>query len=159
MMTPGWQDDIHPLKEGKEGESKGQRLLSWIWRIVGVGGDSANKGLQEGKFIIIIHFSILPTWISDEFGTTSPPHRVVSKLRPGNVKKCAECLPFLSGMPDGGKSEGVCELGCWMRRARVLLHMPISRHIYSNQCGQGLSTSGTARTNLPSWVSVRTMIF
>jgi hypothetical protein len=84
-LLPLNQDDICPLKECKEGESEGQRSLSWIWRIVGVGGDSADEGLQEGKFIIIIHFSILPTWISDEFGTTSPPHRVVSKSRPGNA--------------------------------------------------------------------------
>jgi len=84
-LLPLNQDDIRPLKEGKEGESEGQRSLSWIWRIVGVGGDSADKGLQEGKFIIIIYFSILPSWISDEFGTTSPPHRVVLKSCPDNA--------------------------------------------------------------------------
>lgn len=45
-LLPLNQEDVRPLKE--DGESEGRRTLSWIWKIVGVGGDSADEGLQEG---------------------------------------------------------------------------------------------------------------
>jgi hypothetical protein len=44
------EEDVRPLKEGEEGESEGTRTLSWIWKVVGVGGDSDNEGLQEGEY-------------------------------------------------------------------------------------------------------------
>jgi hypothetical protein len=53
----GWRDtllaldqgDIRPLSDGEAGESEGTRTLSWIWKVVGVSGDSDDSGLQEGK--------------------------------------------------------------------------------------------------------------
>jgi hypothetical protein len=44
------EEDVCPLKEGEEGESEGTRTLSWIWKVVSVGGDLDNEGLQEGEY-------------------------------------------------------------------------------------------------------------
>jgi hypothetical protein len=49
-LFPLDEEDIRPLKEGEEGESEGSRTLSWIWKVVGVGGDSDDEGLQEGAY-------------------------------------------------------------------------------------------------------------
>ncbi|KIM79146.1 hypothetical protein PILCRDRAFT_10574 [Piloderma croceum F 1598] len=50
-LLPLAKEDICALKEGEEGESEGRRSLSWIWRIVGVGGDLDDEGLQEALHI------------------------------------------------------------------------------------------------------------
>jgi hypothetical protein len=41
-------EDIRPLKEGDTGESEGNRMLSWIWKVMGVAGPSEDEGIQEG---------------------------------------------------------------------------------------------------------------
>jgi hypothetical protein len=48
-LLPLEPSDIRPLNDAEEGQSEGQRSLSWIWKIVGVGKDSDDNGLQEGE--------------------------------------------------------------------------------------------------------------
>jgi hypothetical protein len=47
-LLPLAPEDIHPLMEGEEGQSEGHRTLSWIWKVVGISGQSEDDGIQEG---------------------------------------------------------------------------------------------------------------
>jgi hypothetical protein len=58
-LLPLEQDDIRPLTEGEEGESEGNRTLSWIWKVVGVGGDTADESLQEGQYHFVSHINMI----------------------------------------------------------------------------------------------------
>lgn len=58
-LLPLAQEDIRPLMEGEEGQSEGHKKLSWIWKVVGVGDNSDNEGVQEGKFCMLVHLADL----------------------------------------------------------------------------------------------------
>jgi hypothetical protein len=47
-LLPLAQEDIRPLMAGEEGQSEGRRTLSWIWKVVGISGQSQDEGMEEG---------------------------------------------------------------------------------------------------------------
>ena len=57
-LLPLDPEDIRSLKDDEEGQSEGNRTLSWIWKVVGVGGDADDEGLQEGKYFSILTFDM-----------------------------------------------------------------------------------------------------
>ena len=57
-LLPLDPEDIRALKDDEEGQSEGNRTLSWIWKVVGVGGDADNEGLQEGQYFFILTFDM-----------------------------------------------------------------------------------------------------
>jgi hypothetical protein len=80
-LLPLNQKDIQPLMEGEEGESEGNRTLSWIWKVVGVGSNSDDLGLQVGEQYGILILALQ----SDPSATVSATYRVVQKPCPSNV--------------------------------------------------------------------------
>jgi hypothetical protein len=154
-LLPLAEEDIRALKEGEEGESEGRRSLSWIWRIVGVGGDSDDEGLQEGKpyqyFIISdtnLTYSLNQHFVSSGVGVVLEP--CVGRRRSFfYVKRCEESWLSWNGMLDGGMSGKICSLNCQMCR-KVWLHMPASRLPYDDPCEQHSNICGGVRMNLSS---------
>lgn len=61
-------EDVRQMSVGLEGDSEGNRSISWIWTSQGIGGDRdmANDGVQEGMF-----FS--PGFATSSFYLTFPP--------------------------------------------------------------------------------------
>jgi hypothetical protein len=45
------QDDVRGMSALRHSESEGQRQLSWIWLVEGV-GDDQDEGVQDGKFSV-----------------------------------------------------------------------------------------------------------
>ena len=41
-------EDVRPLEAGDEGDTRGRKELSWIWKVVGVTDDRDDPGFQEG---------------------------------------------------------------------------------------------------------------
>jgi hypothetical protein len=41
-------EDVCPLEAGDEGDMRGRKELSWIWKVVGVSDDCDDPGFQEG---------------------------------------------------------------------------------------------------------------
>jgi hypothetical protein len=117
------EEDIRPLKEGEEGESEGTRTLSWIWKVVGVGGDSDNEGLQEGEY---------RRFLSPRDDLTKPPFQHYGlngvEAGPGRcvfpkrsrfcAKKCAGFWHFWIGMRGGGMSGDSGSQVCPVMRRR-----------------------------------------
>lgn len=56
-LLPLDPEDIRVLKD-EEGQLEGNRTLSWIWKVVGVGGDADDEGLQEGQYFLILTFDM-----------------------------------------------------------------------------------------------------
>jgi hypothetical protein len=117
------QEDIRPLKEGEEGESEGTRTLSWIWKVVGVGVDSDDEGLQEGEY----RRSLSPR---DDLTKALCQHYESNGVRAGPgrcgfrrrscfcAKKCAGFWLSWTGMRGGGISGNSGSQVCPARRRR-----------------------------------------
>lgn len=50
-LLPLLDDDIRRLQDDQVGTGQGKRVVSWIWRVVGVGADSEDAGMQEGMYV------------------------------------------------------------------------------------------------------------
>ena len=57
-LLPLDPEDIQVLKDDEEGQLTGNWTLSWIWKVVGVGGDADDEGLQEGQYFFILTFDM-----------------------------------------------------------------------------------------------------